>query len=109
MKEVIDVLKNTYSMYNNTSQYYAMGSYIVLLVIALIWYLCNKEKINKSSKNIFEYSGIPLTILKDGKLNTSDDIYLIKNMRNWLKWHRNKESIFGNMRYSLTLCKSNYK
>ena len=28
-------------------------------------------------KKIFEYMGIPLTLYKDDKLNTSDNIYII--------------------------------
>ena len=31
-------------------------------------------------KKVFEYLGIPLTILKDGKLNTSTDILIIRNI-----------------------------
>ena len=31
-------------------------------------------------KKIFEYLGIPLTLYKDDKLNSSDDIYILKNI-----------------------------
>lgn len=35
-------------------------------------------------KKVFEYMGIPLTLYKDEKLNNSDDIYIIKNIINYI-------------------------
>lgn len=35
-------------------------------------------------KKIFEYSGIPLTLYKDPTLNNSDDIYILKNIINYI-------------------------
>lgn len=42
--------------------------------------ILDRSKYFDNFKKIFEYLGIPLTILKDDKLNTSLDIYLIKNI-----------------------------
>ena len=42
--------------------------------------ILDRSKYFDSFKKIFEYLDIPLTILKDGKLNASTDIYLIKNI-----------------------------
>ncbi len=35
-------------------------------------------------KKIFEYLGIPLTLYKDDKLNSSDDIYILKNIIDYI-------------------------
>ena len=35
-------------------------------------------------KKIFEYLGIPLTLYKDDKLNNSDDIYILKNIIDYI-------------------------
>ena len=35
-------------------------------------------------KKIFEYVGIPLTLYKDDKLNNSDDIYILKNIIDYI-------------------------
>lgn len=42
--------------------------------------ILDRSKYFDAFKKIFEYLDIPLTILKDGKLNLSTDIYLIKNI-----------------------------
>lgn len=42
--------------------------------------ILDRSKYFDDFKTIFEYLGIPLTILKDDKLNSSMDIYLIKNI-----------------------------
>ena len=42
-------------------------------------------------KRIFEYLDIPLTILKDGKLNASDDISIVKNIIDFLIRIENKD------------------
>ena len=42
-------------------------------------------------KKIFEYLSIPLSPLKDDKLNTSDDIYIIKNIIDFIIKISNKE------------------
>lgn len=42
--------------------------------------ILDRSKYFTDFKRIFEYLGIPLTILKDDKLNTSNDILLIKNI-----------------------------
>ncbi len=42
-------------------------------------------------KKIFEYEGIPLNILKDEKLNSSDDILLIKNIIDFILRINNKD------------------
>jgi len=42
--------------------------------------ILDRSKFFDDFKKIFEYLDIPLTILKDGKLNASTDIYLIRNI-----------------------------
>ena len=42
-------------------------------------------------KKIFEYVGIPLTLYKDDKLNNSDDIYIIKNIIDYIVKLNKKE------------------
>ena len=42
-------------------------------------------------KKIFEYLGIPLTLYKDDKLNSSDDIYIIKNIIDFIVKISNQE------------------
>lgn len=42
--------------------------------------IVDRSKYFDMYKKIFEYMNIPLTILKDGSLNASDDIYIIKNI-----------------------------
>ena len=42
-------------------------------------------------KKIFEYVGIPLTLYKDDKLNNSDDIYIIKNIIDYIVKINKKE------------------
>lgn len=52
-------------------------------------------------KKIFEYLDIPLTILKDGKLNASTDIYLIKNIVD-LIIHINDNNLNEEFKYDFT-------
>ena len=42
-------------------------------------------------KKIFEYMGIPLTVLRDDKLNTSNDILIIKNIIDFIIRIHNKD------------------
>ena len=47
-------------------------------------------------KKIFEYVGIPLTLYKDDKLNNSDDIYIIKNILDFIVKINKKEEVKEN-------------
>ncbi len=42
--------------------------------------ILDRSKYFDDFKKIFEYKNIPLTILRDGTLNTSMDIYIVKNL-----------------------------
>lgn len=53
-----------------------------------------------SFKKVFEYLGIPLTILRDDKLTSKSDIYIIKNLIDLLI-HIKEKSTADTFRYSL--------
>ena len=46
--------------------------------------ILDRSKYFDDYKKIFEYMGIPLTILKDDKLNVNNDILLIKNILDFI-------------------------
>ena len=53
--------------------------------------ILDRSKYFNDYKRIFEYLNIPLTILKDDKLNTSNDILLIKNIIDFIIRINNKD------------------
>ena len=61
LKEIFNVISNAYNSYNNLSTYYTMGSYVVLLVIVLIWSYYNKNKIEEQ-KRIIDYTLLSLIL-----------------------------------------------
>ena len=63
--------------------------------------ILDRSKYFDTYKKIFEYLDIPLTILKDGKLNASTDIYLIKNIVD-LIIHINENNFNEEFKYDFT-------
>ncbi len=63
--------------------------------------ILDRSKYFDTYKKIFEYLDIPLTILKDGKLNASTDIYLIKNIVD-LIIHINENNFNEDFKYDFT-------
>ena len=53
--------------------------------------ILDRSKYFGDYKKIFEYSGIPLTILKEEKLNSSTDILLIRNIFDFILRIRNED------------------
>ena len=73
-KDIKDKMKNKLKVFDKETSKLRDATYNDFVIILDI------SKYFDSFKKIFEYLDIPLTILKDGKLNASTDIYLIKNI-----------------------------
>jgi ATP-dependent helicase/nuclease subunit A len=58
-------------------------------------------------KKVFEYLGIPLTLYKDDKINNSDDIYIIKNIIDFIV-NINLEEYDTNFKYDFTSIARSY-
>ena len=73
-KDIKDKMKNKLKVFDKETSKLRDATYNDFVIIL------DRSKYFDSFKKIFEYLDIPLTILKDGKLNASTDIYLIKNI-----------------------------
>ena len=73
-KDIKDKMKNKLKVFDKETSKLRDATYNDFVIIL------DRSKYFDSFKKIFEYLDIPLTILKDGKLNASIDIYLIKNI-----------------------------
>ncbi len=73
-KDIKDKMKNKLKVFDKETSKLRDAIYNDFVIIL------DRSKYFDSFKKIFEYLDIPLTILKDGKLNASTDIYLIKNI-----------------------------
>lgn len=73
-KDIKDKMKNKLKVFDKETSKLRDATYNDFVIIL------DRSKYFDSFKKIFEYLDIPLTILKDGKLNASADIYLIKNI-----------------------------
>lgn len=73
-KDIKNKMKNKLKVFDKETSKLRDATYNDFVIIL------DRSKYFDSFKKIFEYLDIPLTILKDGKLNASTDIYLIKNI-----------------------------
>ena len=73
-KDIKNKLKNNLKVFDKETSKLRDATYNDFVIIL------DRSKYFEDFKKIFEYLDIPLTILKDGKLNTSTDILLIKNI-----------------------------
>ena len=73
-KDIKDKMKNKLKVFDKETSKLRDATYNDFVIIL------DRSKYFDSFKKIFEYLDIQLTILKDGKLNASTDIYLIKNI-----------------------------
>ena len=73
-KDIKDKMKNKLKVFDKETSKLRDATYNDFVIIL------DRSKYFDSFKKIFEYLDIPRTILKDGKLNASTDIYLIKNI-----------------------------
>ena len=73
-KDIKDKMKNKLKVFDKETSKLRDATYNDFVIIL------DRSKYFDLFKKIFEYLDIPLTILKDGKLNASTDIYLIKNI-----------------------------
>ena len=73
-KDIKDKMKNKLKVFDKETSKLRDATYNDFVIIL------DRSKYFDSFKKIFEYLDIPLIILKDGKLNVSTDIYLIKNI-----------------------------
>ena len=73
-KDIKDKMKNKLKVFDKETSKLRDATYNDFVIIL------DRSRYFDTYKKIFEYLDIPLTILKDGKLNASTDIYLIKNI-----------------------------
>lgn len=73
-KDIKNKMKNKIKVFDKETSKLREATYNDFVIIL------DRSRYFDTYKKIFEYLDIPLTILKDGKLNASTDIYLIKNI-----------------------------
>lgn len=73
-KDIKNKLDNNFQVFDKDSSKLRNATYNDFVIIL------DRSKYFDDFKKIFEYFDIPLTILKDGKLNSTTDILLIKNL-----------------------------
>ena len=73
-KDIKNKIKNKIKVFDKETSKLREATYNDFVIIL------DRSRYFDTYKKIFEYLDIPLTILKDGKLNASTDIYLIKNI-----------------------------
>lgn len=73
-KDIKNKLDNNFQVFDKDSGKLRNATYNDFVIIL------DRSKYFDDFKKIFEYFDIPLTILKDGKLNSTTDILLIKNL-----------------------------
>ena len=94
-KDIKDKMKNKLKVFDKETSKLRDATYNDFVIIL------DRSKYFDSFKKIFEYLDIPLTILKDGKLNASTDIYLIKNIVD-LIIHINENNFNEEFKYDFT-------
>ncbi len=94
-KDIKDKMKNKLKVFDKETSKLRDATYNDFVIIL------DRSRYFDTFKKIFEYLDIPLTILKDGKLNTSTDIYLIKNIVD-LIIHINENNFNEDFKYDFT-------
>ena len=82
IKEKINSKLKVFDKNTNTLRLATYNDFVIIL---------DRSNYFNDYKKIFEYMGIPLTILKDDKLNTSNDILIIKNIIDFIIRIHNKD------------------
>lgn len=77
-KDIKNKLDNNFQVFDKEDGKLRNATYNDFVIIL------DRSKYFDDFKKIFEYFDIPLTILKDGKLNSTTDILLIKNLVNFI-------------------------
>ena len=73
-KDIKEKIDNNFQVFDKEESKLRIATYNDFVIIL------DRSKYFDDFKRIFEYFDIPLTILKDGKLNSTTDILLIKNL-----------------------------
>ena len=94
-KDIKDKMKNNLKVFDKETSKLRDATYNDFVIIL------DRSRYFDTFKKIFEYLDIPLTILKDGKLNASTDIYLIKNIVD-LIIHINENNFNEDFKYDFT-------
>lgn len=94
-KDIKNKIKNKIKVFDKETSKLREATYNDFVIIL------DRSRYFDTYKKIFEYLDIPLTILKDGKLNASTDIYLIKNIVD-LIIHINENNFDEEFKYDFT-------
>ena len=94
-KDIKNKIKNKMKVFDKETSKLREATYNDFVIIL------DRSRYFDTYKKIFEYLDIPLTILKDGKLNASTDIYLIKNIVD-LIIHINENNFNEEFKYDFT-------
>ena len=94
-KDIKNKIKNKIKVFDKETSKLREATYNDFVIIL------DRSRYFDTYKKIFEYLDIPLTILKDGKLNVSTDIYLIKNIVD-LIIHINENNFNEEFKYDFT-------
>lgn len=94
-KDIKNKIKNKIKVFDKETSNLREATYNDFVIIL------DRSRYFDTYKKIFEYLDIPLTILKDGKLNASTDIYLIKNIVD-LIIHINENNFNEEFKYDFT-------
>lgn len=94
-KDIKNKIKNKIKVFDKETSKLREATYNDFVIIL------DRSRYFDTYKKIFEYLDIPLTILKDGKLNASTDIYLIKNIVD-LIIHINENKFNEEFKYDFT-------
>lgn len=94
-KDIKNKMKNKIKIFDKETSTLREATYNDFVIIL------DRSRYFDTYKKIFEYLDIPLTILKDGKLNASTDIYLIKNIVD-LIIHINENNFNEEFKYDFT-------
>lgn len=94
-KDIKNKIKNKIKVFDKETSKLREATYNDFVIIL------DRSRHFDTYKKIFEYLDIPLTILKDGKLNASTDIYLIKNIVD-LIIHINENNFNEEFKYDFT-------
>ena len=77
-KDIKDKMNSNFMVFDKDTSKMRKATYNDFVIIL------DRSKYFDDYKKIFEYMGIPLTILKDDKLNVNSDILLIKNILDFI-------------------------
>ncbi|MGN1338219.1 MAG: UvrD-helicase domain-containing protein [Candidatus Coprovivens sp.] len=78
VKDIKEKITNNYQVFDKDSGMLRNINYSDIVI------LMDRSTDFDLYKKIFEYNGIPLTLYKDPILNNSDDIYILKNIVNYI-------------------------